>query len=87
MITYRKYLFVLLLALVSGCSAIALTGAGIGTSYTLSNVAYGSFSSPVSRVHLATTAALKKMDMTPEKLEEVGQRIKRKTPPTKKQAE
>ena len=57
----RKYCLVLLLPLISGCSAIALTGAGIGTSYTLSNVAYRSFSSPVYRVHLATTAALKKM--------------------------
>ena len=59
----RKYCLVLLLPLVSGCSAIALTGAGIGTSYTLSNVAYRSFSFPVHRVHLATTAALKKMDI------------------------
>ena len=61
MINFRIYFSFLLLTLVSGCSAIALTGAGIGTSYTLSNVAYRSFSSPVYRVHLATTAALKKM--------------------------
>jgi hypothetical protein len=43
---------------------MALTGAGVGVSYTLSNVAYRSFSSPVGRVHHATIDALKKMDIT-----------------------
>jgi len=47
----------------SGCTAIAVTGAGVGVSYTLSNVAYKSFSSPVDQVHQATIAALKKMDI------------------------
>lgn len=42
---------------------MALTGAGVGVSYTLSNVAYRSFSSPVDRVHPATIDALKKMDI------------------------
>ena len=59
----RKYFIVVLLPLLSGCTAIALTGAGAGISYTLSNVAYRSFSSPVERVHQATIAALKKMDI------------------------
>ncbi len=45
----------------SGCTAVALTGAGVGVSYTLTNVAYRSFSSPVDRVHVATLDALKKM--------------------------
>ena len=42
---------------------MALTGAGVGASYTLSNVAYRSFSSPGDQVHQATIAALKKMDI------------------------
>lgn len=64
MITLRKCFVVFLLPLLSGCTAMALTGAGVGVSYTLSNVAYRSFSSPVGRVHHATIDALKKMDIT-----------------------
>ncbi|MGA7145701.1 MAG: DUF3568 family protein [Desulfobacterales bacterium] len=52
---------VFLFLFLSGCTAVALTGAGVGVSYTLSNVAYRSFSAPVDRVHDATIAALKKM--------------------------
>ena len=52
---------VFLFLFLSGCTAVALTGAGVGVSYTLSNVAYRSFSSPVDRVHDATIVALKKM--------------------------
>jgi hypothetical protein len=52
---------VFLFLFLSGCTAAALTGAGVGVSYTLSNVAYRSFSSPLDRVHDATIAALKKM--------------------------
>jgi len=63
MIVFRKCFVVFLLPLLSGCTAIALTGAGAGISYTLSNVAYRSFNSPLDRVHHATIAALKKMDM------------------------
>jgi Protein of unknown function (DUF3568) len=63
MIVFRKVFVVFLLPLLSGCTAVALTGAGAGISYTLSNVAYRSFSSPVDRVHDATVAALKKMDI------------------------
>ena len=40
---------------------MALTAAGVGVSYTLSNVAYRSFSSPMDRIHHATIVALKKM--------------------------
>ncbi|MEJ2656287.1 MAG: DUF3568 family protein [Desulfobacterales bacterium] len=58
---FRKYCVIFLFPLLSGCAAIALTGAGVGVSYTLSNVAYRTFSSPVDRVHQATIAALKKM--------------------------
>lgn len=63
MIAIRKCYAACLLFLLSGCTAIALTGAGVGVSYTLSNVAYRSFSSPVDRVHHATIAALNKMDI------------------------
>jgi len=63
MIVLRKCFVLFLLLLLSGCAAIALTGAGVGISYTLSNVAYRSFSSPLDRVHHATIAALKKMDI------------------------
>jgi len=64
MIFFRKYFVVFLLPLLAGCTAIALTGAGAGISYTLSNVAYRSFSFSVDRVHNPTLSALKKMDIT-----------------------
>jgi hypothetical protein len=63
MIVFKKYFVLFLLPLLSGCTAMALTGAGVGASYTLSNVAYRSFSSPGDQVHQATIAALKKMDI------------------------
>jgi hypothetical protein len=63
MIILRKCFVVFLLPLLSGCTAMALTGAGVGASYTLSNVAYRSFSSPGDEVHQATITALKKMDI------------------------
>ena len=61
MIAFRKYFVIFLLPLLSGCAAVALTGAGVGVSYTLSNVAYRTFSSPGDQVHTATVDALKKM--------------------------
>ena len=63
MIVFRKFFVVFLLPLLAGCTAIALTGAGAGISYTLSNVAYRSFSYPVDQVHHATVDALKKMNI------------------------
>jgi hypothetical protein len=61
MIGLRKYWVVFFLFFLSGCTAVALTGAGVGVSYTLSNVAYRSFSHPADQVHIATIDALKKM--------------------------
>jgi hypothetical protein len=61
MIGLRKCWVVFLFLILSGCTAVALTGAGVGVSYTLTNVAYRSFSSPLDKVHDATIAALKKM--------------------------
>jgi hypothetical protein len=63
MIFLKNCFIIFFLPLVSGCTAVALTGAGAGISYTLSNVAYRSFSFPVDRVHQATIDALKKMDI------------------------
>ena len=61
MIVFRKYVAVFFFILLSGCAAAVLTGAGVGVSYTLTNVAYRSFSSPGDQVHNATVDALKKM--------------------------
>jgi hypothetical protein len=63
MIVIRKCFIVFLIPLLIGCTAVVLTGAGAGISYTLSNVAYRSFSFSVDRVYHATVAALKKMDI------------------------
>ena len=61
MIVFRKYFVIFLLPILSGCAAVALTGAGVGVSYTLSNVAYRTFSSPGDQVHTATVDALNRM--------------------------
>ena len=61
MIVFGKYVAVFFFILLSGCAAAVLTGAGVGVSYTLTNVAYRSFSSPGDQVHNATVDALKKM--------------------------
>ena len=60
---FRKYLVLFLIPVLTGCAALVVTGAGIGVSYTLTNVAYRSFSSPLNQVHEATIAALKEMDI------------------------
>ena len=60
---FKKALFLVLLPLLPGCAAIALSGAGVGVSYTLSNVAYRSFSFPLDPVHSSTITALKNMDI------------------------
>ena len=60
---FRKYLVLFLIPILTGCAALVVTGAGIGVSYTLTNVAYRSFSSPLNQVHEATISALKEMDI------------------------
>ena len=62
MIILRNCL-IFLLPLMLGCAAVVLSGAGIGASYTFTNVAYRSFNSPIDQVHEATTSALKGMDI------------------------
>jgi len=49
------------LPLITGCATMALTGVGVGVSYTLSDVVYGSFSFPMNQVHESTIAALNNM--------------------------
>jgi len=60
---FRKYLIIFLIPLLTGCAALVVTGAGIGVSYSLTNVAYRSFSSSMDQVHEATIVALKEMDI------------------------
>jgi hypothetical protein len=60
---FRKYLIIFLIPVLTGCAAIVVTGAGIGVSYTLTNVAYRSFSSPMDQVHESTIADFKEMDI------------------------
>ena len=76
-----RYCMVFFFLLLSGCTAVALTGAGVGVSYTLTNVAYRSFSSPVDQVHNATIAALKKMGImiTDDSESEAGRTITAET--------
>lgn len=61
----RLSFFWLLLAclFVTSCCAVALTGAGLGVNYTLTNVAYKTISAPVHEVERATFAALKNMQI------------------------
>lgn len=63
MIVFKKCFIVFLIPLLLGCAVVAITGVGAGISYTLSNVAYRSFSFSVDRVYHASIAALKKMDI------------------------
>jgi Protein of unknown function (DUF3568) len=76
-----RYCTALFFFFLSGCAAVALTGAGVGVSYTLTNVAYRSFSSPVDKVHNATIAALKKMGImiTDDSESEAGRTITAET--------
>ena len=59
----RKMLFLFFLLILSGCAVVVVSGAGLGVSYTLSNVAYKTFSKPLDVTHDATVYALKKMDI------------------------
>jgi hypothetical protein len=52
-----------LLFLSVGCAAVALTGAGLGITYTLTNVAQKTFSAPIDQVDTATIEALHTMEI------------------------
>jgi hypothetical protein len=45
----------------TGCAAVAVSGATQGVTYTFTNVAYRTFTFPQAKVHDATLQALKKM--------------------------
>lgn len=64
-----------------GCTAIAVTGAGIGINYTITNIAYKTFNSPLKEVDRATRLALKRMDIKfiADSKTEKGKRIKAAT--------
>lgn len=81
MIYFKRCLVLLLFSLISGCAAVALTGAGFGASYTLGNVAHKTFNFSLNRAHKATILALKKMDIkvVGDTKTEKGRRIKSAT--------
>ena len=81
MIYFKRCLVLLLFSLISGCAAVALTGAGFGASYTLGNVARKTFNFSLNRAHKATILALKKMDIkvVGDTKTEKGRRIKSAT--------
>ena len=81
-ITLNKWLILLTLPSLLGCAAVALTGTGLGVSYTLTNVAYRSFNSPIDQVHEATISVLRGMDIKiiAESKSEDSRTIKATTP-------
>ena len=66
----------------SGCVALALTGAASGIEYTVTNVAYRTFTSPEKKVHAAAVRALKKMGISLDVEDEIdgGHFLKGETP-------
>ncbi len=76
-----KGLWVIPLLLFMGCATVAVTGAGVGVNYTITNVAYKTFTYPLNRVDRATIRALKKMDIKviDDSKTEKGRRIKAAT--------
>lgn len=71
----------LFLPIIAGCAAIAVTGAGVGVSYTLTNIAYKTFNSSIDEVDKATSQALNKMaiKIIDDSKTENGRRIKAST--------
>ncbi|MBI5234445.1 MAG: DUF3568 family protein [Deltaproteobacteria bacterium] len=66
----------------TACAPLAVATMGVGVSYTLTNVAYKTFNSPLYDVHMATEKALKKLDMKSIEYTESdeGTQINAKTP-------
>ena len=60
---FKNLLVFLLYPLLASCAAIALSGAGLGINYTLTNVAYKTFNFPLDGTNKATIIALKRMDI------------------------
>lgn len=59
----EKVFFLFILPFITSCAVAVVSGAGLGVSYTLSNVAYKTFSNPFNGTHEATLLALQKMDI------------------------
>ena len=66
MIKLKSLLIFLFFPLITSCATVAtvaISGAGIGINYTLTNVAYRTFSFSLERVNQATTLALNKLNI------------------------
>lgn len=63
MIKLKRWLVLLLLLSIAGCATVAVSGAGMGVEYTITNVAYRTFNFSLEQVNQATILALKKMDI------------------------
>lgn len=59
-----------------GCATIAVTGAAQGIGYTLTNVAYRTFTFPQEKVRTAALQALKKMGLSYKEDEEMPDGVK-----------
>ena len=63
MIYLKRWAVFLLLPFILSCAAAAVTGAGAGADYTITNIAYRTFNFSLDRVNKATTLALKRLDI------------------------
>jgi len=63
MIKFKRYVVFLLLPVIAGCAAAAVSGAGMGIEYTITNMAYRTLNYPLDQVNQATLQALQKMDI------------------------
>ncbi len=78
---FSSLLIILISLLATGCAAVALTAAGIGggvaASHQMGGLAYRTFTAPIPKVRTAVLAALKKMDIKPNRTEtiELGERV------------
>ncbi|MDO8931103.1 MAG: DUF3568 family protein [Rhodocyclaceae bacterium] len=72
-----RVLFVCLMTfVVTGCAGVALTAAGVGggvaASHHVGGLAYRTFTAPIPKVRSAVLAALRKMDIKPDRTEKIG---------------
>jgi hypothetical protein len=61
MIYFKRWMVFFILPFFTSCAAVAVTGAGAGANYTLTNVAYRTFNCSLARANKATTQALKRL--------------------------
>jgi hypothetical protein len=78
---FSSFVIALVSILATGCAAVALTAAGVGggaaASHHMGGLAYRTFTAPIPKVRAAVLAALKKMDIKPNRTEaiELGERV------------